>query len=134
MARRRRRVAQMPETESAMVGINIRVLRQRNGWSQAKLGQLMGWPSPSTVCAAEGRRGGRQRGFTTDEVKRLSVIFGVPPWKLTTRCANCEGCPPAGFTCLTCGATDAGNVRRQPTTPLTIGGAPVNIRVEGRQS
>ena len=104
MARRRRR-DHLPEGESAMVGKNIRVLRRRNGWTQAKLGELMGWPSPATVCAAEGRRGGRQRGFTSVEVRRLSAIFGVPSWMLTTRCANCAGCPPVGFSCLTCGAT-----------------------------
>jgi hypothetical protein len=64
----------------------------------------MGWMSGSTVCAAEGRRDGRQRSFTTDEVQRLAGIFGVKPWQLTTRCANCEGHPPPGFACLTCGA------------------------------
>jgi hypothetical protein len=80
------------------VGANIRFLRQRKGWSQAQLGD-------PTVCAAEGRRGGRQRGLTADEVQRLGVIFGVPPRKLTTRCANCDGYPPAGFACLTCEAT-----------------------------
>jgi hypothetical protein len=103
MAARRRRAAEVPAGESAIVGANIRVLRQRRGWSQAKLGELMGWHTASTVCAAEGRRGGRQRGFTGDEVQRLGVIFGISPWKLTTRCANCEGHPPAGFSCLTCG-------------------------------
>jgi len=108
MAERRRRVDHVPESESAIVGMNIRVLRQRNGWTQAKLGELMGWPSPSTVCAAEGRRGGRQRSFSTDEVHRLSVIFGIPSWRLTTRCANCEGYPPAQFACLACGATYSG--------------------------
>ena len=104
-AGRRRRATEVPEGESAIVGMNIRVLRHRNGWSQAKLGALMGWPTPSTVCAAEGRRGGRQRGFTTDEVNRLSLIFGVPSRKLTTICANCDGHPAAGFACLACGAT-----------------------------
>lgn len=105
MAGRRHRAAQVPAGESAIVGANIRFLRQRRGWSQTKLGELMGWPTASTVCAAEGRRGGRQRGFTTDEVQRLGVIFGIPPGELATRCANCEGHPPAGFACLTCGAT-----------------------------
>lgn len=114
MTRRRRPAAQVPAGESAIVGANIRVLRQRRGWSQAKLGELMGWPTPSTVCAAEGRRGGRQRGFTTDEVRRLGVIFGVPPGKLTTVCANCDGYPPAGFACLICGATYTGE--SPPTT------------------
>ena len=59
---RRRRVDNIPEGQPAIVGVNIRTLRQRQGWSQAKLGELMGWQSASTVCAAEGRRDGRQRG------------------------------------------------------------------------
>jgi hypothetical protein len=39
----------------------------------------MGWRSNSTVCAAEGRRSGRQRGFTPDEVQRLADISGIKP-------------------------------------------------------
>jgi hypothetical protein len=57
----------------------------------------MGWPSTSTVCAAEGRRNSRQRGFTAGKVQRLAGIFGVPARELTTRCTNCEGNPPAGL-------------------------------------
>jgi hypothetical protein len=63
-AGRRHRIGQLPEAEAAIVAVNIRTLRQRNGWTQAELGALMGWPNASTVCAVEGRRGGRQRGFT----------------------------------------------------------------------
>ena len=70
---RRRRVDNIPEGQPAIVGVNIRTLRQRKGWSQAKLGELMGWHSASTVCAAEGRRDGRQRGFTAREMS------GWPP-------------------------------------------------------
>ena len=102
MPGRRRRVDEIPQDQAAVVGANIRVLRQQHGWNQAKLGELMGWPSNSTVCAAEGRRNGRQRGFTTQEVERLAAIFGISPSQLTTRCANCGGHPPAGFACLTC--------------------------------
>ena len=69
---------------------------------------LMGWPNASTVCAAEGRRGGRQRGFTAREVRQLAAIFGVPSGQLTAQCANCGGHPPAGFACLACGAADHG--------------------------
>ena len=69
-----------------------------------KVGDLMGWPCNSTVCAAEGHRNGKQRGFTTQDVKRLAAIFGVSPSQLTTRCANCGLHPSAGFACLTCGA------------------------------
>jgi hypothetical protein len=56
------------------------------------------------VCAAEGHRSRRQRGFTGAEVKGLARIFGVTPQQLTTQCANCDGHPPAGYACLTCGA------------------------------
>jgi hypothetical protein len=66
MQGRRYRVGEIPAAQAAVVGANIRVLRQRNGWTQTRLGELMGWRSNSTVCAAEGRRSGRQRGFTPD--------------------------------------------------------------------
>ena len=103
MAGRRRRVDEIPVEQSTVVGANIRALRLRKGWTQAKLGELMGWPTTSTVCAAEGRRDGRQRGFTAEEVERLAAIFGV---SVTAHDAVRElrGHPPAGFACLTCGA------------------------------
>ena len=107
-AGRRRRTGQLPEAEAAIVAVNIRTLRQRNGWTQAEFGKLMGWPNASTVCAAEGHRGGRQRGFTAREVRQLAAIFGVPSGKLTAQCANCGGHPPEGFACLACGAADHG--------------------------
>jgi hypothetical protein len=101
---RRRRVDEIPAEQSAVVGANIRVLRLRRGWTQAKLGELMSWPTTATVCAAEGHRDGRQRGFTAGEVQQLAGIFGISSRQLTMRCANCGGHPPAGFACLTCGA------------------------------
>ena len=104
MPGRFRRVDEIPHDQAAVVGANIRVLRQQHGWNQATVGELMGWPSSSTVCAAEGHRNGRQRGFTIREVERLAIIFGVSPSQLTTQCANCGGHPPAGFACLICGA------------------------------
>jgi hypothetical protein len=107
MVTTRARPAAVPLAQCAVIGANIRALRQRHGWTQARLGQLMGWPSPSTVCAAEGHRDGRQRGFTTGEIARLATIFGVPARQLITRCATCEGHPPAGYACLACGATPA---------------------------
>lgn len=104
MSGRRRRVDEIPHELSAVVGANLRALRIRNGWTQSKLGELMGWPAAATVCAAEGHRNGRQRGFTIEEIKRLADIFSVPAHQLATRCANCSGHPPTGFACLTCGA------------------------------
>jgi transcriptional regulator with XRE-family HTH domain len=103
MRGRHRRVDQIPAEQSAVVGANIRALRARKGWTQGHLGELMGWPTTSTVCAAEGRREGRQRKFTAEEVEQLATVFGVSVSKLTTRYANCDGQPPTGFACLTCG-------------------------------
>jgi hypothetical protein len=103
-AGRRRRVDTIPAGQFAVVSANIRTLRLRNGWTQAKLGELMGWPTVATVCGAEGRREGRQRGFTAEEVRQLAAIFGVSAQRLTTRCVNCDGNPPAGFVCLRCDA------------------------------
>ena len=105
-AGRRRRTGQLPEAKAAIVAVNIRTLRQRNGWTQAEFGELMGWPNASTVCAAEGHRGGRQRGITAREVRQLAAIFGIPAGQLTAQCANCNSHPPAGFACLACGAAD----------------------------
>jgi transcriptional regulator with XRE-family HTH domain len=102
---RRRRVDEIPEGQSAIAGANLRTLRRRKGWSQARLAELMGWQNASTVCAAEGHRDDRgQRRFTAEEIKQLAAIFGISPRHLTTRCATCDGHPPAGFACLACGA------------------------------
>ncbi len=95
----------IPAEQSAIAAASIRALRQRHGWTQARLGELMGWPATSTVCAAEGHRGGRPRAFAITEIQKLAAIFGVPAWQLTTRCANCNGQPPPGYACLACGAT-----------------------------
>ncbi len=70
--------AKLPAAQCATAAANIRVLRQRNGWTQAHLGQLMGWPAPSTVCAAEGHRGGRQRRFARWEIDQLAPRSRIP--------------------------------------------------------
>jgi transcriptional regulator with XRE-family HTH domain len=103
-ARRPGPASKLPPAQCAIAAANIRVLRQRNGWSQAHLGQLMGWPAASTVCAAEGHRGDRQRRFARWEIEQLAAIFGVPAWQLLTRCATCGGQPPPGYACLACAA------------------------------
>ena len=102
-AGRRRRVDTIPAEQFAVVGANIRTLHLRNGWTQVKLGELIGWPTVATVCGAEGHREGRQRGFTAEEVRQLADIFGVSAQRLTTQCINCDGNPPTGFVCLRCG-------------------------------
>jgi len=58
MGGRRPRPGEIPLEQSSVVGANIRVLRQRKGWSQGMLGEQMGWPSTATanfaarICAA----------------------------------------------------------------------------------
>jgi hypothetical protein len=42
MPGRFRRVDEIPHKQAAVVGANIRALRQQHGWNQAKLGELMG--------------------------------------------------------------------------------------------
>src|ERR1700687_5405546 len=61
MPERRGLTGKTTEEQSAGARAHLRALRQRQGWTQAKLGDLMGWPSTSTVCAAEGHRNHRQR-------------------------------------------------------------------------
>lgn len=46
---RRCRADEIPQEQFAIVGANIRILRQRRGWTQGQLGELMGW---STAVAA----------------------------------------------------------------------------------
>jgi hypothetical protein len=108
------------EEQCAIVGANIRALRLRNGWSQVKLGELMGWPSASTVCAAEGHRNDRQRSFTTEEADQLAAICGVTSPQLMMSCVNCGGHPPAGFACLACGATPDGDHQAASALPRPV--------------
>jgi hypothetical protein len=42
MTGRFRRVDEIPRTQAAVVGANIRVLRLQHGWNRARLGELMG--------------------------------------------------------------------------------------------
>jgi hypothetical protein len=109
--------AKLPPAQCAIAAANIRTLRQRNGWTQAQVGRLMGWPAPSTVCAAEGHRDGRQRRFARWEIDQLAAIFGVPASQLLTQCTNCNGKPPRGYACLACGAEHPAAPARQERVP-----------------
>ena len=55
------------------------------------------------VEALSGRRGWQQAAPGQGGV-RLAGIFGLRPWQLMTRCANCGGLPPRRFACESCGA------------------------------
>jgi hypothetical protein len=98
-------MVRVPAQQDAITGAHIRALRQRRGWSRAEPGELTGWHGASAVCAAEGRRDGRQRAFPAGGTGRLAAIVGISPRQLTTRCANCGAHPYIGSACLACGAT-----------------------------
>lgn len=97
----------LPAEVCAVIGANLRVLRKHRKWTQAELGARMGW-YPTTVCAAEGHRtgreGGPQRLFTGVEVARLADVLGVTAAELMAACGTCGGRPPGRLRCLSCGA------------------------------
>jgi transcriptional regulator with XRE-family HTH domain len=103
----RRLTDEVPENQLATIGANVRALRQNMGWSQRKLAVAMGL-GPRNVSAISRLEkpapDGRRRGLSVWELDTLANIFDVPAWQLKTRCVTCDGTPPAGFACLTCGA------------------------------
>lgn len=96
----------IPENQLPTIGANVRALRQGMGWTQRHLATLLGWgPDASSICRLEKEaKDGRRRGITVHELDRLADIFEVAVWQLRARCVICDGNPPAGFACLTCGA------------------------------
>lgn len=98
---------------SASVARNIKRLRRIRGWTAADLAREVTasgvpWIRQVVSCVENGRR-----RITVDELAALGAAFGVEPWSLTgtPRCRACNGAPPAGYACLTCGegrATDEG--------------------------
>lgn len=85
--------------QSVIAGRNVRVLRKRAGWTQTDLGKLTG-KHVSVVSRMENG----QRRVTSEDLEVLGAIFGVDAGDLLPGCANCGGVPPAGFSCLVCGA------------------------------
>jgi hypothetical protein len=102
MRGRRRCVDGIPQEQSAVVGANIRALRLRNRWTQTKLGELMGWPTNATVCAAEGHRAGRQRDLTANEqshVAELKPAMPVAELEASSQGRNAAHCPGRPLQC-----------------------------------
>jgi hypothetical protein len=75
--------------------------------SQRKLAVAMGLGAHNVSAVSRHEKAapdGRRRNITTHELDRLADIFEVAAWLVKTRCGTCDGSPPAGFACLTCGA------------------------------
>lgn len=96
-------------TPNMVVASNVRRLRKLQGWTQAELGNRLGWHS-TVVCHAEraaerARRPGRR--FSIDDVALLAGVLGVTIADLLVLPPPCPCCgdrPPAGLACKTCGA------------------------------
>ncbi|MBE4735774.1 hypothetical protein [Streptomyces caniscabiei] len=99
-------------TAAEIISRNIRRLRRARGWTQAETAQrfsaITGQPQSNASWSAGEQVGkARQRGWTANDIAALAELFGVPVGDLfepQPPCRACDGKPPAGFACLTCGA------------------------------
>ena len=103
-------------TAAENISRNVRRLRRARGWTQEEAGQrlaeITGKPQSKASWSAGERHPetGRTKSWTANEVAALAVLFDVPVGDLfepQPPCRACDGEPPAGFTCNTCGAGDA---------------------------
>jgi transcriptional regulator with XRE-family HTH domain len=102
---------------SDRVARRVRALRQQRGWSVRQLAdECAKHDAPQLTVASLGNieRGQdadakrRAREVTVDELYALAAVFGVAPDALAGpdgQCEVCDGSPPAGFMCLSCGRT-----------------------------
>lgn len=93
---------------------NVRRLRLARGWTQTeaiqRFGKVSGEPKFSVVTWSAAERAPetkRTKSWTANEIAALAETFGVPVGDLFEAqppCRACDGQPPAGFTCNSCGA------------------------------
>jgi hypothetical protein len=98
-----------------IVGQNIAIRRKHHGLTQAQLAAAMttaGCPMSANVIAfteigqTGGRANTRPRNVSVDHLMAFAEFFGCDPMALLVpACETCEGVPPAGFTCDTCGTS-----------------------------
>lgn len=104
------------------VAANIRRLRLAQGKSAQAVADetcTHGWAIDRHAIYKIEERG---RRVTVDELVSLAAVFDVRPQDLLTPAAECPGCqgsPPSGFSCLTCGTSAP--VERQTTGTETTG-------------
>ena len=93
---------------TAVVAANVRRLRTARHWSAEQLaGKLAANGLPWERVTVSKMETGRRSGVTVDELAHLGAVFGVEPWSLTSIdaiCQRCNGAPPFGYSCLSCGA------------------------------
>lgn len=95
------------------VSRNVRRLRRAKGWQQdeaaSRMTALTGvkWTNGTWGSAERAPETGRTKSWTANEIAALAELFGVAIGELFIPteevCRACQGNPPAGFTCNTCG-------------------------------
>lgn len=103
----------MSRNLSDAVAARIRAIRKRRGLSNAGLAEdcaKLGAPhlTGNVLTNIETGRplaGVRRREITIDELDVIQRALGVCLMDITLTCQACNGSPPAGFSCLACGAS-----------------------------
>jgi putative transcriptional regulator len=88
---------------TATVPASLRELRRERGWSQQDLAGRAN-VSQSMISAVEAGRKHPGDGIA----KALAAALGVTVTAFRAgRCGHCEGAPPDGYSCMTCGKEGA---------------------------
>lgn len=101
-----------PDTLSRNVMTNVRRMRRARGWLLQQLADALtaeGWKTSANLLSRS-ETGAKRALITVDELYAYARVFGVTVGDLVAdapRCEHCDGEPPAGFVCATCGATSA---------------------------
>jgi len=82
------------------LAVNLRTLRQAQGWTQAGLADATG-VGQSTISAIE--RGARKGPAKAVEMLAAALGADVPALRSPESCGNCAGWVGRGFICQQCG-------------------------------
>lgn len=97
---------------SRAVALHVYSNRRARGWSQEELAKRISSSGFHMTLGIVGKIEAnldeldrRQRRVTVDELVAFAAAFGANPGAMLTapECGTCNGAPPAGFTCQTCG-------------------------------
>jgi ribosome-binding protein aMBF1 (putative translation factor) len=85
----------------------MRQVRERRGWSQAKLADWMRTYGVDLHSTAITRIERGERSISLNEASAVAAALGVLLVELLqeVQCEACGDAPPAGFACKSCGAS-----------------------------
>lgn len=90
---------------SRIVAANILALRKSHGWPVRLLSQKLAAAGRPLLASAITKIELGSRRVDVDDLVAFAKAFGVEPASMLTApdCDTCNGAPPTGFTCQTCG-------------------------------